>query len=103
MNLNKAYVYILSNKNRTVLYIGVTNNLERRIEEHKNGIGSVFTKRYNVHDLLYYEIHNNIKQAIKREKQLKEWKRIWKMDLIKTLNPEMLNLAFDWENKEVSV
>ena len=102
MNLNKAYVYILSNKNRTVLYIGVTNNLERRIEEHKNGIGSVFTKRYNVHDLLYYEIHNNIKQAIKREKQLKEWKRIWKMDLIKTLNPEMLNLAFDWENKEVS-
>ncbi len=97
MNLNRAYVYILSNKNRTVLYIGVTNDLERRMAEHKNGIGSSFTKKYNAHELLFYEIHNDITQAITREKQLKEWKREWKMDLIKTMNIEMLDLAFDWD------
>ncbi|HEX8516120.1 MAG TPA: GIY-YIG nuclease family protein [Bacteroidia bacterium] len=57
MNLNKAYAYILSNKNRTVLYIGVTNNLERRIQEHRAGEGSVLTKKYNVTELLFYEIH----------------------------------------------
>ncbi|MCW3102542.1 MAG: Excinuclease subunit domain protein [Bacteroidetes bacterium] len=96
MNLNKAYVYILSNKNRTVLYIGVTNDLERRINEHRQGTGSAFTKRYNVHELVYYEIHSNIEQAIAREKQLKEWKRNWKLELIKTLNAEMLDLATDW-------
>jgi putative endonuclease len=98
-NLNRAYVYILSNKNRTVLYIGVTNDLERRMVEHKNGIGSFFTKKYNVNDLVYYEIHNNINQAIAREKQLKEWKREWKVDLIKTANFKMVDLAFDWNVK----
>ncbi|MBA3971401.1 MAG: GIY-YIG nuclease family protein [Bacteroidetes bacterium] len=97
MNFNKAYVYILSNKHRNVLYIGVTNDLERRIAEHKNGVGSVFTKKYTAHELLYYEIHSNIKQAIAREKQLKEWKKDWKIDLIKTMNFEMNNLAHDWE------
>lgn len=96
MNLNRAYVYILSNKNRTVLYIGVTNDLERRIIEHKNGLSSSFTKKYNIHELLYFEIHNDIKQAIAREKQLKEWKREWKIELIKTMNTEMINLASDW-------
>src|ERR1700745_3564111 len=99
MNLNRAYVYIVSNKNRTVLYIGVTNDLERRMSEHKDGTGSVFTKKYNAHELVYYEIHNNIKQAIDREKQLKEWKRSWKIDLIKTMNSEMFDLAFNWEYK----
>jgi len=101
MNLNRAYVYILSNKNRTVLYIGVTNDLERRVAEHKNRIGSSFTKKYNAHELLFYEIHNDITQAITREKQLKEWKREWKrewkMDLIKTMNIEMLYLTCDWD------
>jgi putative endonuclease len=97
MNLNRAYVYILSNKNRTVLYIGVTNDLERRMAEHKNGIGSSFIKKYNAHELLFYEIHNDINQAITREKQLKEWKREWKMDLIKTMNIEMLDLTCDWD------
>ena len=96
MNLNRAYVYILSNKNRTVLYIGVTNDLERRVAEHKSGNGSTFTKKYNVCDLLYYEIHDGITLAIEREKQLKEWKRSWKIDLIKTMNERMLNLAEDW-------
>jgi putative endonuclease len=101
MNLNNAYVYILSNKNRTVLYIGVTNDLERRVAEHKAGIDSGFTKKYNVTELLYYEIHRNIKDAIDREKQLKEWKRSWKIDLIKTMNDGLSNLAEDWVLKIV--
>jgi putative endonuclease len=96
MNLHKAYVYILSNKSRMVFYIGVTNNLERRMREHKEGVGSVFTHTYNVHDLVYYEIHGAFKQAIKREKQLKEWKRDWKIELINTMNPDMTDLAVDW-------
>ncbi len=96
MNLNRAYVYILSNKNRTVLYIGVTNDLERRIKEHKEGTGAAFTKRYNVYDLVFYEIHNQIERVIKREKQIKEWKREWKLELIQESNPELLNLAEDW-------
>jgi len=96
MNLNNAYVYILSNKNRTVLYIGITNDLERRVAEHKSGISSGFTKKYNVSELLYYEVFDKIIDAIKREKQLKEWKREWKIDLVKTMNLEMLDLAVDW-------
>ncbi|MCW3083796.1 MAG: excinuclease subunit [Bacteroidetes bacterium] len=79
-----------------MLYIGVTNNLERRIKEHKEGTGAAFTKRYNVQDLIFYEIHNQIEQAIKREKQIKEWKREWKLGLIQESNPKMLNLAEDW-------
>ena len=97
MNLNKAYVYFLSNKNRTVLYIGVTNDLERRIAEHRSGNGTGFAKKYNAFELIYYEIHNDIKHAIAREKKLKEWKRSWKIDLIKTMNEDMVDLANDWE------
>lgn len=96
MNLNRAYVYILSNKNRTVLYTGVTNDLERRIKEHKEGTGSAFTKKYNAHELLFYEKHNHIETAIRREKQIKEWNRQWKLQLIMEMNPEMINLAIDW-------
>ena len=70
------YVYILSNKANTVLYIGVTNNLERRIYEHKNGVLEGFTKKYNVHKLVYFEMCGDIKDAIAREKQLKKWSRI---------------------------
>ncbi|MGZ4056339.1 MAG: GIY-YIG nuclease family protein [Bacteroidia bacterium] len=95
-----AHIYTFyQNKNRTVLYVGVTNDLEKRMEQNKNRTGSVFTRKYNAHELVYYEIHNDIKQAIDREKQLKEWKRDWKIDLIKTMNSEMLDLdlAFDWE------
>ena len=97
IGMHNYYVYILTNSLKSVLYIGVTNDLERRMAEHKNGIGSSFTKKYNAHELLFYEIHNDITQAITREKQLKEWKREWKMDLIKTMNIEMLDLAFDWD------
>jgi len=99
MNLNNAYIYILSNKNRTVLYIGITNDLERRMAEHKSGTGSAFTKKYNISELLYYEVFDKIIDAIKREKQLKEWKREWKFELIKTMNSELLDLAVDWSSE----
>jgi len=96
MKLTNAFVYIMSNEYRTVLYIGVTDNIERRAWEHKNGKGSAFTKKYKAHYLVYYEVISDIKTAIKREKQLKNWHREWKFNLIKGLNPKLLDLAADW-------
>ncbi len=98
--MKQGYVYIMSNKNRTTLYIGVTNNLERRVLEHKSGYGSVFTSRYNVHDLLYFEQIPGFQNAIAREKQLKNWHKDWKWNLIKEDNPELKDLANDWFSKE---
>ncbi len=95
--MKPGYVYILSNKNRTTFYTGVTNDIERRMAEHKSGIGSVFTKKYNCHDLMYYEYFESIVDAIHREKVLKKWKRPWKLELIKTMNENMDDLAFDWD------
>ena len=86
----------MSNKNRTTLYIGVTSDLECRVWEHKNGEGSQFTKRYNLVDLLYFEVEDNIKHAIEREKQLKNWHREWKWNLVLKKNPELKDLAADW-------
>jgi len=90
--LKKGYVYITSNKTRTVLYIGVTSNIKNRIKQHKEKKYEGFTKRYNVHDLLYYEIFDNIVDAIKREKQLKNWHKEWKWNLIKENNSELKDL-----------
>jgi len=90
--MKESYIYIISNKNRTVLYIGITSNLTRRIEAHKNNIGSSFTKKYNVSDLLYFEKFTAIEEAIKREKQLKKWNKDWKWDLIKSTNPNLIDL-----------
>lgn len=87
-----GYVYIISNKLRTVLYIGVTANLYARIYEHKSEEGSVFSKKYHCTDLLYYEFHLSIEAAIKCEKQLKRWKREWKEALIKSYNPKLKDL-----------
>lgn len=92
-----GYVYIISNRTRSVLYIGVTSNLEKRVSEHKNGEGSVFTKRYNCCDLVYYEFHDHILAAIEREKQLKKWKREWKDKLIKSVNPHFDDLSNEIE------
>lgn len=90
----------MSNKNRTTLYIGVTNNIKRRTLEHKSGTGSVFTKRYNLHDLLYYEEIQGMMNGIRREKQLKNWHKEWKWNLIKELNPELQDLAESWFSEE---
>lgn len=87
-----GYVYIMSNKYRTVLYIGVTSDLQTRIHEHKEVFGSSFTSKFRCTDLVYYEVFDYIEEAIAREKQLKKWKREWKDELIKKLNPELKNL-----------
>ena len=85
----KGFIYILSNKNRTTTYVGVTNDLERRIIEHKSGKGSIFTKKYNLTDLIYYECVMGMQNAINREKQLKNWHKEWKWNLIKKRKPNV--------------
>ena len=94
--MKQGYVYIMSNLNRTTLYIGVTNNIERGVKEHKTHKNEGFTKRYNCVHLVYYEKIQGMMNAIKREKQLKNWRREWKLNLIKELNPEMKDLAKEW-------
>ena len=85
--MKQYYVYILASKRIGTLYIGVTSVLQKRVYEHKNNLVDGFTKKYNVHDLVYYEIHDDVTQAITREKQLKKWKRNWKLELIEKMNP----------------
>ena len=93
-----AYIYFMANNNNTVLYIGVTNNLERRVWEHKNRKNANnFTAKYNCNKLVYYEHTSSIKSAIAREKQLKNWKREWKNALIEKLNPTWADLAIDYK------
>ncbi len=81
------YVYILAKERNGVLYIGVTSDLIKRVWEHKNNVMEGFTKRYQVHDLVYYEEYGSVEVALNREKRLKEWKRQWKIDLIESTNP----------------
>ena len=86
------YVYILASRKDGTLYIGVTNDLILRIYEHKNDIIEGFTKKYGVHNLVYYEVMDDIKSAIFREKCIKRWKRIWKIELIEENNPQWKDL-----------
>ncbi len=86
--MNIYYVYILASRKNGTLYIGVTNNLMRRVFEHKNGFIKGFTQKYNVHRLVYFEETPDIQSALKREKQLKKWRRQWKIDLIEKENPK---------------
>ena len=86
------YVYIITNKHNTVLYIGVTNDIIRRIYEHKNGLLEGFSKKYNLYKLVYVEEYNNVNDAISREKQLKGWKRERKNQLIESINPNWIEL-----------
>ena len=86
------YVYILSSKRNGTLYIGVTDNLIRRIWEHKNNAINGFTKTYGIHYLVYYEVHSNPESAIIREKQIKKWNRQWKLRLIEEANAEWKDL-----------
>ena len=91
------FVYISTNKRHTVLYTGVTNNLERRVNEHRNKLIDGFTKRYNITKLLYFEETPDVKSAIEREKQIKGMNRKRKITLIKTLNPNFIDLSFKIE------
>lgn len=83
----------MSNKLRTVLYVGVTNDLERRVLEHRLSLHKGFTSKYRCYELLYYEMYSNISDAIYREKQLKHWKREWKINLIQEMNPLLKDLS----------
>ncbi|MDO8570648.1 MAG: GIY-YIG nuclease family protein [Candidatus Daviesbacteria bacterium] len=90
--MKNYFVYILTNFHNTTFYIGVTNNLERRIFEHKKELFDGFSKKYKLKKLVYYEEYSEIINAIEREKQLKNWHRVWKINLIKQLNPELKDL-----------
>ena len=91
------FIYILASKKNGTLYIGVTNNLERRIEEHKNKLNpNSFTARYDVNLLVYYETFQYINDAIDREKQLKKWNRQWKINLIEEENKDWKDLSENW-------
>ena len=88
--MQNSYVYILTNIRKTMYYIGVINNLERRLAEHREGLGSTFTSKYNICYLVYFEEFTDINRAIEREKQLKGWSRIKKEKLVKTTNSEVV-------------
>ena len=92
MPLRAYWVYILASKPYGTLYIGVTNGLIRRVDLHRSGDGSIFANRYNVHDLVWYQEYASIKQAIQREKTMKEWPRAWKINLIERENPHWQDL-----------
>ena len=91
------YVYILASKKDGVLYIGFTNDLSRRIQEHKTKAKKVFTSKYHIKRFVYYEQFENSSNAFVRERQLKKWKRIWKIELFENENPERNDLSKDWE------
>ncbi len=97
--MNQYYVYILTNKSKT-LYIGVTNNLERRIYKHKQKLILGFTQKYNLNKLIYYEETSDINSAISREKQIKGWLRVKKIALIESVNPEWHDLSDGWFEKD---
>ncbi|MDD5677729.1 MAG: GIY-YIG nuclease family protein [Kiritimatiellae bacterium] len=93
--MRSYYVYILASKRNGTLYIGITNSLIRRVYEHKNGLIKGFTKKYKVHNLVFYERFDDVKSAIRYEKQLKKWNRKWKIELIEKDNPEWKDLYED--------
>lgn len=104
MKQRNFYVYIMTNRSRT-LYTGMTNNLERRVYEHKNHITPGFTSKYNIDRLAYYETTNDVHVAIEREKQIKGWRREKKIALIESTNAEWRDLSEDWkldENADLS-
>jgi putative endonuclease len=88
-------VYILASKRNGTFYIGVTSDLQKRVWEHKDNTVEGFTKRYGVHNLVYYELHGDMLSAISREKQMKKWNRAWKLELIEKQNPDWKDLWDD--------
>ncbi|MDR1614548.1 MAG: GIY-YIG nuclease family protein [Campylobacteraceae bacterium] len=95
MQSKQGYVYILSNRPNGTLYIGVTSDLVKRVHEHKNHLVEGFTSKYDLNDLVYYEIFDDIVNAILREKQMKKWNRAWKLKLINKFNPAWRDLYDD--------
>lgn len=96
MKLRQYYVYILASAKNGTLYIGVTNDIVRRTDQHKQSGPGSFTNKYNVHTLVYFEAHDSIESAIIREKNMKAWKRAWKVNLIEMENPAWRDLASDF-------
>jgi len=92
ITINQPTVYILASGKNGTIYIGVTSDLVKRVWQHKNCLIEGFTKRYKVHCLVWYELHENMNSAIEREKRLKEWKRAWKLRLIEDFNPDWQDL-----------
>lgn len=88
-----GYVYILASQRNGTLYIGLTSDLPRRVDEHKQHVVAGFTRKYNIGKLVWYEQHDSVEEAIAREKQLKKWNRRWKLSLIEKDNPEWNDLA----------
>lgn len=91
MNKQPA-VYVLASKRNSTLYVGVTSDLIKRVWEHKNNVVKGFTERYSVHQLVWYELHETMESAIRKEKMLKNWKRVWKLELIERSNPNWQDL-----------
>jgi len=91
-NMMRYYLYILSNKRNGDIYVGTTSDLIGRVGEHKSNIFGGFTKNTGIHNLVYYEEYNSLQEAITRERQIKRWKRQWKINLIEKLNPEWKDL-----------
>jgi putative endonuclease len=92
--MKQYFVYILASKRNGTLYLGITSNLLKRVYEHKNNLVEGFTKKYNVHNLVYYETYNYVHDAIAREKNIKKWKRQWKIELIEKSNPKWEDLYY---------
>ncbi|NWG25557.1 MAG: GIY-YIG nuclease family protein [Pseudorhodoplanes sp.] len=90
--MRQYYVYILASRPGSAIYVGVTNNLVRRVFEHKNGTADSFTKRYGINRLVYFEVYDSVYQAIQREKNLKHWPRSWKAKMIAQSNAEWRDL-----------
>ena len=93
---NQYYVYIMTNKSGT-LYVGLSNNLKQRVQQHKTELVEGFTKRYNINRLLYFEMFSDMNSAIAREKTIKGWLRKKKIDLISSVNPNWRDLSEDWQ------
>ena len=91
--LKQPAVYILASKRNGTLYVGVTGDLKKRVWEHKSDLAEGFTKRYAVHQLVYYELHGDMVTAISREKQIKKWNRTWKLELIEKYNPDWNDIS----------
>lgn len=98
--MKRPSVYIPASKPLGTLYVGVTSDLHKRMAEHTQGLFEGFTRKYGIKQLVYYEMHDDMRAAIEREKQLKEWRRVWKVRLIESLNPEWRNL-FDTATGEL--